>query len=115
MAEKPGNGSSGKSRGLRGRHSGQVADWESCNHGILAKAIATAALTGGALRFGYSRDGGAYAVGIYGDGDTYTVWCSPSQDLDEFLVDITELFEAIRDEQMGARGLDSDAKPKKSR
>lgn len=106
-----GGGTSGASRGLK-RSGGGIADWEQADADILRRAIATAALTGGALRLGYSRDGGAYAVGIYGDGDVYTEWCSPSQDLNQFLLDITSLFESIRDDQLSSRGLGSDGKPK---
>jgi hypothetical protein len=113
MATATTNRSAGKGRGLSRRRGTTIADWESCSGDILKRAIAQAAITGGALRFGYSRDGGAYAVGIYGDGDVYTVWCRPDEDLDSLLLDIIELFEAIRDEQMSVRGLDNDAKPKK--
>lgn len=47
---------------------------------------------GGALRFGYSRDGGAYAVGIYGDGEPYTEFVRPGEDMDSFLEEVCELF-----------------------
>jgi len=86
-----------ESRGLP-RKSGAYADWGSADAGVLQRAIAAAALTGGALRFGYSRDGGAYAVGIYGDGEPYTEYLKPSEDLDSFLADIEQLFENIADE-----------------
>ena len=103
MAKKDSNGNPlGKSRGL-GRKSSGTADWEQANGDLLKKAIATAALTGGCLRLGYSRDGGAYAVGIYGDGEPYTEWLKPSDDLDTFLQDIIVLFESIRDDQMTER------------
>jgi hypothetical protein len=69
-----------------------VTDWETADAALLCRAIATVAATGGALRFGYTRDGGAYSVGIYGDGDPYTEYIRPSEDVDAFLRDIIESF-----------------------
>lgn len=92
----------GKSRGIR-RMPGNVADWESVNGDILKKAIAKAASVGGALRFGYSRDGGAFAVGVYGDGQPYTEFCKPDEDMDGFLQDVIELFESIGDDRATAQ------------
>lgn len=86
----------GKSRGLK-RNSGGTADWKSVDANALVDCICTAASTGGALRLGYSRDGGAYAVGIYGDGEPYTEFCKPSEDVDSFIADIRQLFEDIAD------------------
>lgn len=51
----------------------------------LQYAITAVAQKGGALRFGYTRDGGAYAIGIYGDGDPYTEYVSPQEDMHEHL------------------------------
>jgi len=85
------------SRGVHRNNTG-VADWEQCDGQCLKRAISTAALTGGALRFGYSRDGGAYAIGIYGDGEPYTEFVRPSEDIDDFLNKISELFESINDD-----------------
>lgn len=87
----------GKSRGLR-RGQGGVADWEQADGDTLKRCIATVASTGGALRFGYSRDGGAYAIGIYGDGEPYTEFVRPSDDIDVILTDIKDLFESIADD-----------------
>jgi len=92
----------GKSRGIKSR-SGGVADWTGATEKLLVRAIATAAKCGGALRLGYSRDGGAYAVGIYGDGEPYTLFWKPSEDIDVALQDIIDLFEAIADEQVAGR------------
>lgn len=92
----------GKSRGLRGNKVG-VADWDTANMGLLVKAISTAANCGGALRFGYTADGGAYAVGIYGDGKPYNEYISPNDDVNITLALIIELFEAIADDQAIAR------------
>jgi hypothetical protein len=50
---------------------------------------------GGALRLGYSRDGGAYAVGVYGDGDPYTLYHPPEDDIDSLLAKIENAFSEI--------------------
>jgi len=62
-----------------------VADWANANPALLHRAICNVAATGGAIRFGYTRDGGAYAVGILGDGEPYTTYFRPSEDLDAAL------------------------------
>lgn len=69
------------------------ADWMTIDPTLLMRAIDAASAQGGALRFGYTRDGGAYAIGIYGDGDPYTVYCRPSEDLGALLGSITAGFE----------------------
>lgn len=99
MAAKGNSGdASSKSRGVR-RSNGAIADWQSVDGETLKRAIAAAGNVGGAIRCGYSRDGGAYAIGIYGDGDPYTEFVRPAEDLNQFLVDITELFEELADPQ----------------
>jgi len=55
---------------------------------LLQHVIATVAHTGGALRLGYTRDGGAYAVGIYGDGEPYTEYIRPSEDINRYLAEV---------------------------
>lgn len=107
MPKKDSNGNPlGKSRGL-GRKGSATADWESADAQLLRKAVAAASIAGGALRLGYSRDGGAYSIGIYGDGEPYTEWVRPSDDIDDTLQKIVELYEAIQDDQR------KDEKPKK--
>lgn len=92
----------GKSRGVR-RESSESADWASAETATLRRAIETAASTGGALRFGYSRDGGAYAIGIYGDGDPYTEFVRPAEDINVFLEEVIQLFESIADDKATAK------------
>lgn len=100
MAKRDSNfNPTGGRRGLNRKRDG-VADWASVDAAAIVRAIAAAALVQGALRFGYSRDGGAYAIGIYGDGEPYTEWIKPSEDVEEILAQIVELFEAIRDDQV---------------
>lgn len=81
----------GNRRAIR-RNGGGVADWASANADIIRRAIAAAAAVGGAIRFGYSRDGGAYAVGIYGNGEPYTDFVKPSESIDDFMEDVEQFF-----------------------
>lgn len=67
------------------RNAGDVADWEGANPTLLLRAIALVAIAGGALRLGYTRDGGAYSIGIYGDGEPYTEYVRPNEDIDAYL------------------------------
>lgn len=88
------NDKSAQSRGLN-RRGGQVADWAKADANLVLRAITSAALQHGALRFGYTSDGGAYSIGIYGDGDPYTEYVRPSENLDEILMAIIELFDSM--------------------
>lgn len=101
----------GKSRGIR-RSGGSTADYASGNPESIRAAIIAAANVGGAIRFGYSRDGGAYAIGIYGDGEPYTEFFKPDDDLDIIMQSIQELFESIADDQAkGHNQAQSEKKP----
>ena len=42
------------------------ADWASIDAEAIREVIAAVGAIGGAVRFGYTRDGGAYALGLYG-------------------------------------------------
>lgn len=98
MAKQDSNGNPiRQSRGLS-RQRGTPADWQSADAALVIRAICVAASTGGALRFGYTADGGAYAVGIYGDGPPYTHYTAPGLDINQTLQDIVDLFEGIADD-----------------
>src|SRR5512144_689441 len=80
-----GNGKDAQRRVQRNDGFG-TADWTACNAKLLAETVAIVAASGGALRLVYTRDGGAYAIGFYGDGDTpYTEYVRPSEDVDSYL------------------------------
>lgn len=72
------------------RGSEDAADWTSINPRAMAEAIGMVASRGGALRFGYTRDGGAYALGIYGDGEPYTEFFKPSDNIEEYLIGLID-------------------------
>lgn len=84
--------------GKRTSNGAETADWMSASPALIQHLIAAMAFTGGAVRFGYTRDGGAYALGIYGDGDPYTLYCKPSEDVDLFLKEcIADVAQAFAD------------------
>lgn len=97
MAKKGKDGGSGVSQtGLRetlGR--GKQASWLLCNPEELRETVDSVAKTGGALRLGYSRDGAAYSIGVYGDGDPYTLYCPPEDDITAVIVRIGNAFKEL--------------------
>lgn len=64
---------------------GEPADWSGVDAKLLLNAIAWTAACGGALRLGYTRDGGAYAIGIYLGADSTTEYVRPNEDIEEYL------------------------------
>lgn len=50
------------------------ADWGTADARWLAACIAGISAVDGAIMFGYSRDGGAYRVIVYLDGDSAKLW-----------------------------------------
>lgn len=79
-----------RKRRSNNRAGGGVADWAGVEGELLTRAVAAVARHGGALRLGYTRDGGAYAVGVYGDGDPFTEYVPPSEDINEYLKGLIE-------------------------
>jgi len=59
--------------------------WGWANPELLRNVITVWAERGGALRFGKTSDGGAYAIGVYGDGEPYTVYIEPGEDINDWL------------------------------
>lgn len=81
----------GKKRSSRRRKS-VTADWSEANAENIYYLIIVVSKFDGAVRFGRSRDGGAYAIGVYGDGDPWTDYLPGNQDVNEWLLEIiTEL------------------------
>jgi len=73
------------SRRVSRTNAGEVADWGGVDPKALQDAIQVVAMQGGALRFSYTRDGGAYCIGILGDGEPYNEYVKPSEDIDAYL------------------------------
>lgn len=76
----------------RRRNRGKVdaADWKEASPDKVAKAIIAVTSHGYAIRFGYTKDGGAFAVGILGDGEPFTEFIRPTEDIDLHLDGISE-------------------------
>lgn len=69
----------------------ESADWSSVNAEDIRHAVSAVGSIGGALRFGYSRDGGAYAVGVYGlESEPYTDYLRPGDDVSAYLCGLAE-------------------------
>lgn len=75
----------GRRRRTTSSAGGAPANWMLVDAEQLVYTITAIAQKGGAVRLGYTRDGGAYAIGIYGDGEPYTEYVSPKEDMSEFL------------------------------
>lgn len=75
-----------KEDGPRRRRSQEIeADWGGIDADKIRAVIAAIAKTGGAARFGYSRDGSSYTVGIYGDGKPFTEFLPGDGDVEGWL------------------------------
>jgi len=77
----------------RNRGGGEIADWSSVAPTAVVRAIAAVTREGGAIRLGYTRDKGAYAIGIIGDGEPYSEYVRPSEDVELYLNSLAEDFE----------------------
>lgn len=73
-----------------GEKSVEAANWGDVNAEDLVHAVAWTAACGGALRLGYTRDGGAYAIGVYLDGNAETEYVRPSEDINQWLRDLAD-------------------------
>jgi hypothetical protein len=93
---RPGHGTvANRGSGSRRRRTNgdtEAADWSKVDADVLRSLICAVTAQGGAVRFGYSRDGGALAVGFLGDGDPYTEWIRPSEDAVEALGEMIDLW-----------------------
>lgn len=69
----------------QGKLNNEVADWQGADPELVLRAIAVVGYRGGAIRFGYTRDGGAYAIGIYLGGDHFTEYVRPNEDINGYL------------------------------
>ena len=72
-----------------------VADWANASSTAVGRLVECVTSKGGAVRFGLSRDGGAYSVGFYYGEDRTTEYCKPTEDLDKFLEGWSEFYEGL--------------------
>jgi hypothetical protein len=69
-----------------------VADWANADPGILLQLICAVGMEGGAVRCGYTRDGGAYSVGLYLGTDSKTYYCNDKDGINDKLKELLEYF-----------------------
>ena len=84
---KPSTSADAQQRSNRRRNRGKSdpADWKSADPARIAAAITAITSHGYAVRFGYTRDGGAFAIGVIGDGEPFTEFIRPTEDIDLYL------------------------------
>lgn len=68
-------------------------DWGTVEPSRLCEIITLITGRGGAVRFGYSRDGQAGSIGVYYGDDRDTAYIRPNQDPEEILGVIERMFE----------------------
>jgi len=68
------------------------ADWGNVSGDWLRALIGLITSKGGAIRFGYSRDGGSYSIGLYLKEDTTTLWFNGDSDI---AADVEALYHQI--------------------
>lgn len=82
-------------------------DWNDIDPGRLHGLVNLVTSRGGAIRFGYSRDGNAGSIGVYYGEDRDTVYLRPGTDGEDALKLIESTFEALPDtrgKQPGTNG-----------
>lgn len=74
-------------RRIRNSNRGNVdsAHWGDCDATLLRDVVQSIAGRGCAVQFGFTRDGGAFAIRIVGDGEPYSEYVRPSEDIDLYL------------------------------
>lgn len=70
-----------------------IADWSNANPAVVLGLVCAVAAREGAVRYGYTRDGGAYSIGIYQGDLSKTYYCNEKDGIDEFLTELKTYFE----------------------
>lgn len=65
-------------------------DWGRIEDRLLWTVIQRVTPDDGAIMFGYSRDGGAYSVRLYGAGEPFTSYFHRDSEVTEFLISLAE-------------------------
>lgn len=84
VPDNGGDDTADKQRETRRRNRGksESADWGTVDAGLLVAAIVAVTRHGYAIRFGYTKDMGAFAIGIIGDGEPFTEFVRPTEDIE---------------------------------
>jgi len=78
-----------QARGRR-KSAAEALDWTKFEWELFAILTVALASTGGAIRIGATRDGGAWALGIYKGDDYATEYIRPGEDVHEALLEIAD-------------------------
>lgn len=91
-ANKYGTNKRERAKQARGRRksAAEPLDWTKFEWELFAVLTVALASTGGAIRIGATRDGGAWALGIYKGDDYATEYIRPGEDVHEALLEIAE-------------------------
>jgi len=71
---------------------GNVADWQNADPNLVLRLVCVMGTNGGAVRFGYTRDGGAYSIGIYLGENSKTYYCNEAEGINEKLRELADYF-----------------------
>ena len=74
------------------RIGGGTADWANATPENVMALVCAVGMEGGAVRLGYTRDGGAYSIGIYVGSLSKTYYCNEKDGIDETVRELTEHF-----------------------
>lgn len=86
MSLTNGNRSTGSQRAQRASRTREPANWASISSDAIRDCIVQISAIGGAVRFGYSRDGGCYSIGVYGlEIEPFTDYLRPGDDVEKYL------------------------------
>lgn len=79
-----------RGKAARSRRAAQqgAADYTAASWVSLAALVISTARLSGAVRLGVTRDGGAYAIGMYLDDDYATEYIKPGEDFDAAIEEI---------------------------
>lgn len=75
------------------RRGAGTADWEGADPKQLLRLVCSVGVQGGAVRYGYTRDGGAYSVGIYMGEHSKTYYCNEKDGINELLQELCSFFD----------------------
>jgi len=65
----------------------ETADWGSVSPQLISDLIAIVTSQGGAISFGYTRDGGAYYLSYFMDGQSDKTYIRPTEGIEDTLAD----------------------------
>jgi len=75
------------------RKGGTVADWANAEPELVLQLVCSVGREGGAVRLGYTKDGGAYSIGIYLGADSKTYYCNEAEGINDKVRELKEYFE----------------------